>query len=192
MSTNKLSAYEVKVFDRKSETCQYCILEEAEQIDMPPIDPVNWTCHWKEFWKKTDFDCEAIIKCSYQGNMIGLIRFGLYPYDGNPEKQPEFLYVAHLQTSQEKTVTPVGQWLMWYTIKLGLDYCIGDNQSVILKLDSFEKSIPYYEDKIGMQGLGWITYAPGEELYAFMFTKENAKQFNERMEQRYGMPRFLR
>jgi hypothetical protein len=80
-----LHRYTVNVLDQKG-VVQKAVLEPAIEEDMP----TDWTCHWVNFWNRADFDCEAIIKLSYQGTLLGLVRLALYPYTGteipeNPE-----------------------------------------------------------------------------------------------------------
>ncbi|WP_009631988.1 hypothetical protein [Synechocystis sp. PCC 7509] len=180
--------YKVEVINHSGIKINAC-LEPAKKEDMPPVQSLDFTFAWREFWQKSDFDCEAIIKLSCQGEILGLIRFGLYPY-GLGDYTPEYIEVLHLQcvSKERRSVNPVGFWLLWYAIQIGFSYCIGETDGTLLKLDSLEDAIPYYRDKVKMDGLGWINTPSGEANYAFKFTQERAKEFCIRIEQEYGYP----
>jgi hypothetical protein len=75
---NPTPIYRVKVMDNLGKE-KYAYLEPAQQSDIPSSNSPDFTFAWRDFWQKSDFDCEAIIK-SYQGDILGLIRFGIYPY----------------------------------------------------------------------------------------------------------------
>lgn len=164
-------------------------LEPAKEEDMSSMGSPNFTFAWRELWQKSDFDCEAIIKLSHQGKVLGLIRFGLYPYylSGDP---PEYIEVLHLQcvSKERRLVNPVGFWLLWYAAQIGFNYCISETDGTFFRLDSLEDAIPYYRDKVSMEELGWTNISPGKEGYAFRFTQERAKEFCTRIEQEYGYP----
>lgn len=106
--------YRVKVIDNLG-TEKYAYLEPAQQSDIPSSNSPDFTFAWHDFWQKSDFDCEAIIKFSYQGNILGLIRSGIYPYPF-PSNTPEYIEVLHLQcvSKEKRLVNPVGFWLLWY------------------------------------------------------------------------------
>lgn len=161
----------------------YVYLEPAQQMDMPSISSFDFTFAWSEFWQNSYFDCEAIIKLSYQGKVLGLIKFGLYPYPF-PGNSPEYIEVSHLEciSRQRRLVNPVGFWLLWYAAQIGFNYCKGETDGTLLRLDSLEDAIPYYRDKVNMEGLGWTNISPNEKRYAFRFTKERAKEFCTRIE----------
>ncbi len=180
--------YKVKVVDNLGiETDAY--LEPAQQTDMPSVSSPDFTFAWRDFWQDSDFDCEAIIKLSHQGKILGLIRFGLYPYPF-PSNTPEYIEVSHFQciSKERRLVNPVGFWLLWYAVQIGFNYCMGETDGTLLRLDSLEGAISYYRDKVMMEGLRWISICPGEEGYAFRFTKERAKEFCTRIEREYGCP----
>jgi hypothetical protein len=181
--------YRVKVIDNLGiETAAY--LEPAKIEDMPYMSSPDFTFAWGDFWQKSDFDCEAIIKISYEGKVLGLIRFGLYPYCFPGEYTPEYIEVSHLQciSKKRRLVNPVGFWLLWYAAQIGFNYCVGETDDTLLILDSLKDAIPYYRDKVKMEELGWTDISPGEEGYAFRFTKERAKEFCTRIEREYGHP----
>ena len=179
--------YRVRVLDQ-SGVKQYAYLKPAQEEDMLPRNSHNWTFNWREFWKNADFDCEAIIKIFCQGKVLGLARLGLFPYPS--DDAPEYLEILHIQcvSKSRRQVNPVGFGFFWYALKIGLQYCVGDADGTLIRLDSIEDAIPYYRDKVKMEKLGWTTLAPGEQSYAFKFTQERAQEFCSRVEQEYGCP----
>lgn len=181
-------SYRVKALDQTGAFVD-AYLEPANEADMNSTD---LTFDWRYFWTKADFDCEAIVKLSYQREVLGLIRFALYPYPCSDDA-PEYLEILHLQcvSRDRRLVNPVGFWLIWYALKIGLKYCVGDDDGILVRLDSLEEAIPYYRDKVKMEGLGWTNTAPGEQGYAFKFTKEGAEAFCRRLEQGYSSPVLL-
>jgi hypothetical protein len=184
-----LHSYRVNVSSGNFSGILNAYLEPALEKDMPFRGSHNWSCNWYNLWQKADFNCEAIIKLSYEGRILGLVKFGLYPYPfhGN---SPEYLEILNIEciSRSKRQINPVGFWLLWYSIKVGLDYCEVESDETLVQLDSLENAIPYYRDKVKMEGLIWKHIAPGEEGYAFRFTKEKAKQFCSRIEREYGMP----
>ena len=187
---SSLPKYRVKSLDRSNNVVD-AFLEEALEIDMPSMSQKGWRCNWQEFWKNTDFACEAIIKLHYQERLLGLIRFGLYPYPC--DNKPEFVYISNIETNQrERLISPVGFWLIWYAVNVGLKICTGDvNQSLVL-LDSVESAFSYYQEKVKMEYIRPITIAPGEDGYAFRFSIERATNYRNRIQQQYGIPELLR
>ncbi|MGK7944240.1 MAG: hypothetical protein AB4058_07210 [Microcystaceae cyanobacterium] len=181
--------YEVTVIAQSGELVK-AYLEEARQEDLLNLYQEDWTFNWLGFWHNTDFDCEGIIKLSYQEKILGLIRFGLYPYP-YLNNVIEYLEILHLEgiQRQQRLVKPVGFWLIWYVTKIALKYCGGGTMEEIVVLDSVEEAMSYYQDKVKMESIGWTTIAPGEEGYAFKFTRSTAQQFCTRIETRYGIPR---
>jgi hypothetical protein len=181
-----LHSYTVKVTDNVG-IAQQAVLEPATETDMP----TDWTCNWVNFWNRADFDCEAIIKLSSQGMLLGLVRFALYPYTGlgNAENF-EYVEILHLEAlpRKERLLQPVGLWLIWYAVRIALDFCPGETDGILLRLDATKAAIPCYRDKVMMEGLGWTTIAPREEGYAFRFTKQEAAEFLERQQSVYGTP----
>jgi hypothetical protein len=178
-------AYAATVFDVQR-IRQTVILEPAKQSDMNG----SWVCDWPNLWKMTDFECEAVIKLSFNGKTKGLMRFGLYPYDGNPSKSPEYLEIRNLEALEGNTreVNPVGFWLIWYAVQVGLFICDGDFKGSVITLDAFEDRRPYYRDKVKMDELGQTRLSPSEDGYAYRFTEEGALAFCSRLESRYGFP----
>lgn len=184
--------YKVRVLGRMTAVFD-AYLEPANEGDMPSMDLIDWTFDWRGFWTKADFDCEAIVKFSCQKEVLGLIRFGFYPYPVQGDA-PKYLEILHLECvpKARRLVNPVGFWLIWYALKIGLKYCVGEEDGTLVRLDSIEEAIPYYRDKVKMEELGWTNIAPGEQGYAFKFTQQGANSFCRRQEQVYGSPVLLR
>ncbi|MGB3206446.1 MAG: hypothetical protein WBB28_15780, partial [Crinalium sp.] len=165
---------------------QTAVLAPATKDDMP----TDWSCSWIDLWNQADFDCEAIIKLSYQKQTLGLIKFGLYPYLGNDLREPEYLEILNIEAAPKsaRTVNPVGFWLIWYAVDIALKVCSGESDGTLIRLDAFEDKISYYRDKVKMDSVGCTTIAPGEEGYAFRFTRQGAEEFYERQTSVYGSP----
>jgi hypothetical protein len=60
-----LNSYGIKVLTPSGMAFE-AVLEPATAKDMP----IDWTCNWVNFWNRADFDCEAIIKLSYQADGV--------------------------------------------------------------------------------------------------------------------------
>lgn len=181
-----LYSYTVKVTDNVG-VAQQAALEPAMEEDMP----TDWTCNWVDFWEKADFDCEAIIKLSSQERLLGLVRLALYPYiELDNAKNFEYVEILNLEALPRKNrlLQPVGLWLIWYAVRIALDFCPGETDGTLLRLDAMKNAISYYRDKVMMEGLGWTAVAPREEGYAFRFTKQGAAEFLERQQNAYGTP----
>jgi hypothetical protein len=159
-------------------------LELAKKEDMPAIGG-SWTFAWQEFWDKTDFECEYIIKLTYNNHLLGLVRFAVYSREDNT---PYLVEVLHLECISDRLIYPVGRWLLWYVVQVGVKFCVIDENETLVILDSTEKSKPYYEDIVGMEPLGWTTLAPGEDGYAFRFTYNDARVFLQRQTSVFGFP----
>lgn len=166
------------------------ILTPASKLDMP----INWSCAWSNIWDKMDSDCQAIIKLVYQNQIWGLMRYGIYPYPGTPK----FAEIEHLEANPISTgvranrlVSPIGKWLIWYAIQAACSSCnISDNAPLVI-LVSLEQAFKYYRDTIEMEYVGATTIAPGEDGYAFRFTKEQAIAYSQRHESQWGTGRII-
>ncbi|MCF3578725.1 hypothetical protein [Planktothrix agardhii] len=107
-------------------TQQTALLTPATEEDMP----TDWTFNWLLLWQATDFDCQNIIKLIYDKQLWGLVRYGVYPYSDSTS--PEFLEIEHLETNpasrgqlSERLIVPIGKWLIWYAVQVGLQCCSG-------------------------------------------------------------------
>jgi hypothetical protein len=180
-----IPAYAATVFDTQ-EIKQMAILEPAKHSDMNG----SWVCDWHNLWKMADFECEAVIKLSFNGKTNGLMRFALYPYDGTHSKTPEYLEIRNLEALDGNTrqVNPVGFWLIWYAVQVGLFICDGDSKGSVITLDAPEYRRSYYRDQVKMDELGQTRLSPSEDGYAYRFTEEGALAFCSRLENRYEFP----
>jgi hypothetical protein len=180
-----MDAYQVEL----NSTAQTIYLSEATREDIETVSSIL-TCDWLYFWSRLDSDCEAIVKLEADGNVQGLSHIALYPYPLQADR-PEYLEIIHIETIQSprRPVNPVGLYLIWYATKTSLDFdCTGNDDGSIVELDALESAIDYYRDKVMMEGQGCRSIAPGEEGYAFRFSKEQAIEFCTRIEQQYGIP----
>ncbi len=184
-----LNSYEITIQTNSSER-ELALLTPATESDMP----LNWTCAWQTIWNKMDSDCQSIIKLVYQNQIWGLMRYGIYPYPG----EPKFVEIEHLEAnpiSQVKAanryVTPIGKWLIWYAIQGGLQNCLISDQDLLLFLVSVEQAFEYYRDTIGMEYVGEETLAPGEDGYAFKFTKRQAIAYAQKHQSQWGTGRII-
>ncbi len=182
-----LGSFQVRV-RTDTGTQQTALLTPATEEDMP----TDWTFNWSLLWEVTDFDCQSIAKLIYDEQLWGLVRYGLYPYPGSPE----VLEIEHLETNPisrgqvlERLIVPIGKWLIWYAVQVGLQCCSGTDTLIVLV--SLEDAVNYYRDVIQMQYLGFTTIAPGEDGYAFKFSRKEAKAFCYRQENEWGTPTSL-
>ena len=153
------------------------------------MNPVWAVCNWPYFWSQLEPQCESIIKLSCQDTVQGLAHFGMYPYPF-ADDSPEVIEIGHLETTsgKDRSIAPIGLWLIWYAARLALERCVGDEQESILTLDSLTEASGYYGGSVGMDCLGSRTISPYEEGYAFRFTQSGATEFCTRLEEKHGCP----
>lgn len=186
-----LGCYQVSI-QADSTIRQTALLAPAREEDLP----TDWEFSWRELWQKTDFDCQGIVKLVYSEQVWGLVRFGLYPYSEPPELvEPQFLEIEQLEahptsrgTSASRSVAPIGKWLIWYATRLSLRLCSGGSNDTPVFLVALLEAIDYYRDIIQMQDLGSTTIGPGEDGYAFKFSRAEAEAFCRRQESQWGVP----
>ena len=183
-----IGSYQVTI-QTQSAGEQVAVLYPAKAEEMP----TNWTFDWSALWQSTDFDCQNIVKLVYAGQVWGLVRYGLYPYPGNPK----FLEIEQLEANPtsrgedtNRLIKPIGQWLIWYATKVGLQYCLEDGNTLIF-LVSLDSAVGYYRYRIQMEYLEPVTIAPGEDGYAFRFSRTDAAGFCRRHESQWGVPTSL-
>lgn len=180
-----MNTYQVSL----ANTNQVVYLAKATLEDIEAVSSVL-TCDWLNFWNQSYPGCEEIIKLECDGKVQGLIYFSKYPFPLEG-REPEYLEINALETvrSPNRIVNPVGLYLIWYAAKLSLEAgCIENEDGSVIELDALESAIDYYRDKVKMEGQGCVNLAPGEEGYAFRFTKEQAIDYCERIERQYGTP----
>lgn len=166
---------------------QLALLSPAKKQDMP----TNWTFNWRVLWENTDFECQNIIKLSYGNQVWGLIKYGVYPYPG----EPSFVEIEQLEANptsrgglEKRFIEPIGKWLIWYAVKVGIQFCLILPETPLIILVSLNDAVSYYRDKIQMEYLGTATIAPGEDGYAFRFFQREAINFCQQHESIYGVP----
>ncbi len=187
MSESRIPTYVVKIL--KDNLVDDAYLSEANKSDINEISLLpGFQCDWTKLWSNTDFDCEALVKLTYQGKIQGVIKFALYPYP-SPSGIPKVTEILNLESLPKETrnASPVGMWLLWYAVKMCLEFgCSGDSNGSVLVLISVESAIPYYRDQVKMEGLHWTTISPYEEGYAFRFSNGQAVEFLSEIKSRYG------
>jgi hypothetical protein len=169
--------------------------------------PEDWECDWRYIWQRTDFECQAIIKISVEGNLWGLMRYGLYPYPfKKPKLRPEFLLLENLEAHPARQpsekyafkkgppsppnpyINPVGKWLIWYACQTALESCNLETEPLIA-LEAKPDAVDYYRDIIGMTMIDTVTSSFGEDSYAFSLNRNPAEDFCTRQRTEYGDPR---
>lgn len=174
-----------------------------ERIDIAQLAPAaphdmlsaGWKFAWDELSGKTDFECQGIAKLEYAGNIFGLVRYGLYPYPG----EPQFLEIEHLEANppsvdyingiavkRERLVDPVGSWLIWYATKVALHFLKSDNPKFVV-VEPLHSAFDFYNDAVGMQHQGAITLNTGEDGHVFTMARERAREFCSEQTKKYGL-----
>lgn len=182
-----IGSYQVKVIIESSFE-ETALITSAQKKDMPK----NWSFDWLSLWRNTNFDCQNIVKLVYQNKVWGLIRYGLYPYPGSPK----FLEIEQLEANPmsrgedtERFIEPIGKWLIWYATRVGLKFCHIKANEPLVVLVALDTALSYYNDKIEMEYLGPTTIAPGEDGYAFRFSKKAAIAFCKKQVSLRGVPK---
>jgi hypothetical protein len=155
MSTFDMPHYRIKI-PNGGVVPEYAYLEPLRKSELNQFTVNRFECNWLDFWQVADFDCEAFIKFVYRGQILGLVRFALYPYPPNNE-QPEIVEIMQIESVRDrlKLLFPVGLWLIWYAAKISIDFnCSADERGSVLTLTSVEAAIDYYQNKVKMEGLG--------------------------------------
>jgi hypothetical protein len=152
--------------------------------------PSDWKCDWVNLLSHLNPNDEGIIKMVYNKQLIGLMKISFYPAQDNNISNPDFLEISNIEAKpiENRKFNPVGFWLIWYACQMAFLYCKANGEEDLITLDSLEDAMTYYEDQVMMEPLGWATIAPGEDGYAFRFTRKGAASFCSRIENRYGKP----
>jgi hypothetical protein len=185
-----LPIYSVNVFNNNKFLVTAQLSEASKDEVFLANKVLGFECNWLSLWEYSDFDYEAIIKLSFNGNLMGLARISLYS-DSDDNRIFNYLEIRNLECVRNfnRSINPVGLWLIWYCTRIAFDYCTPNpDEDRIVILDSLADSIDYYRDKVRMQEIGWTYSAPGEDCYAFKFTEEGGQDFLSRMQQQYGDP----
>ncbi|AFZ55832.1 hypothetical protein H6G54_26945 [Anabaena cylindrica FACHB-243] len=184
-----IGCYQVKVLIESSS-------EEIVFISSAIIDdlPTNWTCNWLNIWNETAFYCQNIVKLVYNGQVWGLVKYSLYPYFYPELAPPIFMEINNLEAhptsrgdASARLIEPIGKWLVWYAIKVALEFCQAKAEEPLVILEAVDDAVSYYRDKVQMEYLGFSRSTPsGEDLYAFRFSRTAAEQFCQRQESEWG------
>jgi hypothetical protein len=180
-----IGAYQVKVVTPSGE--KIAIVAPANKVDMPN----TWDFFWESLWDFTDFEYQGIIKITCDDDLWGLVRYSIFSIND----QQNVLEVEHLEANPisrgvlaNRLVLPIGQWLIWYVSKVALQYCPCHDNDPILLISSLETATDYYRDVIKIEYIGIAPSAPGEDLYAFRFTRDKATEFCNSHESKWGRP----
>lgn len=187
-----IGSYQVKVLI-ESNTEEVAFISPATIDDMP----TNWSCNWLNICNETAFYCQNIVKLVYRNKIWGLIKYSLYPYTYPDLNPPIYLEINNLEahpTSRGDVATrliePIGKWLIWYATKVAFKFCQVTPVESFVWLESLDKAVPYYRDKVQMEYLGFSRSTPsGEDLYVFRFSRTAAAEFCQRHEARWGKPK---
>lgn len=161
------------------------VLTPATANDMP----ANWSFPWPELCQAASREGQNIIKLVVEEQVWGLVQYGVYP----KPKAPVFVEIDHLETNPvsrssiaNRLIEPVGKWLLWYCVNVGLQHCSGDSQLVFLF--SRAKAFGYYRNKVQMEYIDSVDLGAGEKVHAFKFSRTSAKAYSQQQEERWGVP----
>ena len=181
-----IGSYQIKVC-LQSVGDKIALLSPAKAEDMPTA----WTFNWPILWETTEFKCQNIVKLVDGDKVWGLVRYGLYPFPG----LPAFLEIEQLEADPssrgempDRPIEPIGKWLIWYCIQVGLQYCTVAANDPLILLVSLNDAVPYYRDVIEMEYLGLGPSAPGEDGYAFRFFTNSSRRLLSKTRKRRGIP----
>ncbi len=177
-----IGAYEVRINTPNGN--QKAFLCPAISSDMP----TDWEFSWQELWLLSDFGYQGIVKLIYADTIWGLIRYSVFPFQDRQIVEVEHLEANPISTYDKypRLVEPIGKWLIWYVAKLALTRCSCADIDPLIILASVTDSVDYYRDIIKMEYLGNAPSAPGEDAYAFRFTREKAREFCDTQERVCG------
>lgn len=163
---------------------QKAILAPAQASDMPK----DWTFPWVDIWRSSRTEGQAIIKISVENQVWGLVQYGLYPKNNH-----QFVAIDSLEANPisrgknaNRLIEPVGKWLIWYCVNVGLQHCSGVEKLVFLfsKAGAFD----YYDKKIRMKYTSTVDLGAGEKVHAFEFTRIAAIEYSQLHEKIWGSP----
>ncbi|MBD2493110.1 hypothetical protein BCD64_08430 [Nostoc sp. MBR 210] len=182
-----IGAYQVptKIYGTMARTA---VLSPANLSDMP----TNWTFPWRELWRNNRIDGLTIVKMSIEDEVWGLVQYGIFP-----RNNPSIVVIDHLETNpvnrgkqSPRLVEPVGKWLIWYCVNVGLKLIsqsnLGDERLVLLF--SKPRAFEYYDSKIGMNYQGTKYLSPGEKVHEFIFTQQGAFEYSTSQQEIWGSP----
>lgn len=149
----------------------------------------NWSFPWPELWQAASLEGQNSIKLVVAEQVWGLVQYGVYP----KPKAPVFVGIDHLETNPisrgsitNRLVEPVGKWLLWYCVNVGLQHCSGDEKLVFLF--SKAKAFGYYKNKVQMEYKNSVDLGAGEKVHAFKFSRTSATAYSQQQEKLWGVP----
>jgi hypothetical protein len=169
------------------------VLDAAQEKDMYLE---QWMFRWRETWDSIvthNHDFFGFTKLSVDGETLGLIKVGILPICTLSSPDMKYLQIFILETIPSKTVRPVGKWLIWYACHLAGILCTGNDKGSIVEVHSAMHTAFYYNNRIGMEDLGYFQPPEGQEIsrkfVTFGFNRQQAKNFCEQLQEQYGKPR---
>jgi hypothetical protein len=172
----------------EGEIGKQALLSPANLSDMPK----DWTYPWVELWRANRTDGLTIVKMSTEDNIWGLVQYGVFP-----KSNPSVVVIDNLETNPisrgkkiNRLVEPVGKWLVWYCVNVGLKLVSQSNSpdEILLLLFSRAGAFEYYNDKIGMSYRGTKDLSAGEKVHEFVFTRKEAFEYSVSQQTNWGSP----
>jgi hypothetical protein len=140
----------------------------------------------------------SFVKISLNEEILGLMQISVYPkfrpISLCTNEDPQLINIHMIETlskRREKTVKPIGKWLLWYACKSAEIMCSGNDEGSIVELNSGNHTTSYYGDKLGMENMG-ESFSAFEGFTRFRFTRQKAMEFCQQLQDRYGKPRIIK
>lgn len=182
---SNIGAYQVPV-KIKGNMEGKALIFSANSFDMP----TNWTFPWDELWRSNRIDGLTIVKMTVEDELCGLVQYGIFP-----KKNPSIVVIDNLETNPHsrgkeanRLVEPVGKWLVWYCVNVGLQLVSQNNSpnEPLVILFSKAEAFEYYYSKVRMTYRGTKYLDVGEKVHDFMFTREGALEYSTRQQEIWG------
>jgi hypothetical protein len=157
------------------------LLRSTNSADVPQPE---WIFNWEHIYKTSKSEKRILATLEFENKVMGLISFAI-------AGSPSLITIENLEvnpltqgnTRQGRLAEPIGKWLIWYCIKIGLLICTRENPFVILFASSSSKL--YYQRAIGMTYKNSIFLNNGE-VHVFTFDRQAANAFCNNQEKKYG------
>jgi hypothetical protein len=147
----------------------------------------KWLFEWDYIYRTAKIEKRELCTLKLDTEVLGLVSFAI---SGNPPlitiENLETNPLAQRKKGQERLAEPVGKWLIWYCLKIGLPIC-DQRDDIVLTLFATSSSKLYYQKEIGMTYKGSISLDTGE-IYVFRFDRQAANKFCNKQEKEYGNP----
>lgn len=182
-----IGSYKVPIIVRSEPEEALVLL--ADEADMP----TDWHFEWPRIFSKAKRERFTVVKLEYKQEVWGLVNYGIFDRQADgPDKSETFVLIENLEANPrsrgkrvDRLLEPIGKWLIWYCVKIGLERCSGNE--TLLFLISRPESAGYYLDKISMELRNAIRLEEGE-VYAFGLSRPLALEYIQRQEREWGTP----